>query len=105
MIIYPLKSLHPKQELIFRYPGHRKKLIQYCQSKIQRLKNQKLKKADMHPLIKEFIGSYISHKKNENVEVLLFKKKLIQNPNEFYKTIENFVDVLPNPYNYPQESI
>ena len=45
-IVYPLFSLHKKSGLIFRYPGHKKKLLQYVKSNTLNLKRISIKKME-----------------------------------------------------------
>jgi DNA polymerase III subunit epsilon len=106
LIIFPLESLNAKSQLIFRYPGHQKKLLQYIYSKSARLGRGKFKKPHFHPLLKEFIGEYLKRKKEEKSDLLLFRKSLPgKKPEEFLKKLDEFLEQNPNSYKYPKEYI
>jgi len=106
LIIYPIQSMHPKTELIFRYPGHRKKLIQYINSKSSRLSANKLKRPHFNPLLREFIDNYLINSKNKGDELFIFKKSLpTKKQEEFFKELDDFLSKNSNPYNYPKEYI
>ena len=63
-IIYPLHSLHHKMELVFRYPTHQNKLVQYINSKSLRLAQGKLKKDHLLIAIHNFLALYLQHSAN-----------------------------------------
>jgi DNA polymerase-3 subunit alpha (Gram-positive type) len=107
LIIYPIKSLNLKNQLIFRYPGHQKKLLQFINSKSSRLSNDKLKEAHYHPLFKDFLQHYLIHKKETNAKrSLIFKKSLpLGNQEEFFNKIEEFLSKNSNTYRYPEKYI
>ncbi len=106
MIIYPIQSLHPRSELIFRYPGHKKKLVQYINSKGAKIKTQKLKKVHFHPQLKQFLDHYLVKIKDSNNDVFMFSRKLVKKgPQHFHEAVEEFLDKNPNPYNFPRDFI
>jgi DNA polymerase-3 subunit alpha (Gram-positive type) len=106
LIILPLESLNSKNQLIFRYPSHRKKLLQYINSKSQRLLNNKLKKTHYSPLVRIFIHNYLLKEQEKNQDLFFFKKKgPIQNPDDFSKSIDEFLLKSPNKLNYPADFI
>jgi DNA polymerase-3 subunit alpha (Gram-positive type) len=107
LIIFPVKSLNLKNQLIFRYPGHQKKLLQFINSKSSRISNDKLKEGHYHPLFKDFLHNYLINQKEMNSKnSLIFKKSLPQgNASEFYKSIEDFLAKNANTYRYPKNYI
>ena len=101
-IIYPVNSLSQKSGLVFRYPGHRKKLIQYINSKSSKLSNNKLKKTFFNPLYKQFLDSYILNEKDSG-SLFVFKKSLpAKNQESFFAKMEEFLKENPNPNSYPK---
>lgn len=105
-IIFPLKSLHPKSGLIFRYPGHKKKLLQYVQSRSSKNASAKNKKVHFSPQMKEFIDAYIRHEYEHNEEILIFKKDLaLQNADHFYEKLNHYSAEHEYQYNYPKDYI
>lgn len=106
MIIFPVQSLHMKNQLIFRYPSHKKKLLQYINSKSQRLSNNKLKKPHFHPLLKAFVDHYLEQEKEKDAGLFIFKKKKpISRPEEFLNELDSYLTIHPNSYQYPSEYI
>ncbi len=106
MVIFPISSLNEKNQLIYRYPGHRKKLLQYINSKSNRITNNKLKRMPMHPQVKNFIENYLWSVKKSRGMLFVFDKKLaIKRPEEFIKKLDQFLVENPNPHNYPSEYI
>ncbi len=106
MIIFPIQSLHMKNQLIFRYPSHRKKLLQYINSKAQRLSNNKLKKPHFHPLLKAFTDHYLEKEKEKDAGLFIFKKKKpLSRPEDFLNELDSYLAKHPNSYQYPSEYI
>ncbi|MEI8347732.1 MAG: 3'-5' exonuclease, partial [Pseudomonadota bacterium] len=104
-IIYPLRSMHSKSALIFRYPGHRKKLIQYIVSKSARLMADKIKKFHFAPGLKKFIAYHLmqGHKKRD---LFIFKKSLpAKREKQFLEMLENFQNERPAASKYPVDFI
>jgi DNA polymerase-3 subunit epsilon len=105
-VIFPMKSLHPKSGLIFRYPGHKKKLLQYVQSRSSKNASSKIKKIHFSPQIKEFINLYLRHEFEHNEEVMIFKKDLaLNNADHFYAALDKFSSKNDYHYNYPKDYI
>jgi len=105
-IVFPLASMHKKSELIFRYPGHKKKLIQYFNAKTARLNSGRLKKIFFNPQLKEFISEYVKTKAADESEILLISRDLLATgPEAFLKKFEKFSAKNPNANNYPKEYI
>ncbi len=106
MIIFPIQSLHVKNQLIFRYPGHKKKLLQYINSKSQRMVNNKIKKPHYHPLLNAFIQQYLHLEKEKGQGLFIFRKKKPQvKSDEFLQELDQFLSEHPNSYQYPSEYI
>jgi DNA polymerase-3 subunit epsilon len=106
MIIFPISSLHQKSCLIFRYPSHRKKLIQYINSKSSRMSNNKLKKIPIHPTLKIFVDTYLKNSKENKSDLFVFDKNIPnKSPDKFVSELEAFLANNPNTYNYPKEYI
>lgn len=106
MIIFPISSLHQKSCLIFRYPSHKKKLLQYINSKASRMSNNKLKKIHIHPGLKAFIDTYLKNSKENKSDLFIFPKSAPQKGTDgFIESLEEFLSQNPNTYNYPKEYI
>ncbi len=98
LIIYPLSSLYSRKELVFRYPSHSKKLLNYIKStRIQ--KNEKFTDKQL----KKFIQHYLENALTDQRNFLFFhKKNSLQSPYKFFKDLDKFVANNPNHYNYPK---
>lgn len=105
-IIYPISSMSQKSELVFRYPGHKKKLLQYINSKSSKLANNKIKRPHFHPQYKALIDTYLQEKKKSEKVLFIFRKNLaIKNSDTFYESFEDFFAKNPNNYKFPKEYI
>ena len=105
-IIFPMKSLHAKSGLIFRYPGHKKKLLQYIQSRSSKGHSAKAKKAHYAPQLKDLIQNTIRYHFDKSDDFFIFDKDLaLKTPEHFYKQFEIFSAKNKYHYNYPKEYI
>ena len=105
MVIYPLKSLHKKSQLIFRYPSHHKKLIQYINSKHNKIKSGKIKSFHYHAALKEFVEQVIK-KEKLNGTIFAFDHNIaLKKTEEFTKELDNFSIQHKPTYDYPREYI
>jgi DNA polymerase-3 subunit alpha (Gram-positive type) len=99
-VIYPLRSLHHKMELVFRYPTHQNKLVQYVNSKSARIAQNKLKKDHLSPLIHNFLAVYLT-KSSEYLLVHKTQQKIVNA--DLKNPLESFIEDHPNSYHFPQE--
>ena len=106
LFIYPIQSMHPKSELVFRYPGHKKKLLQYINSKSSRISSNKLTKTHFRPMLRKFIEKYLLDAKENKSDIFFFRKKdPLKTPDDFFEELDDFLLKNPNPYNYPKHHI
>ena len=98
-VIYPLNTLHHKVELVFRYPTHQNKLVQYINSKSARITQGKMKKDHLHPLINNFLEAYL--KGDRDVLTIQSSSQKISNI-DIKDAIEAFIAKNVNDYNFPQ---
>jgi DNA polymerase-3 subunit alpha (Gram-positive type) len=86
-------------ELVFRYPTHQNKLVQYINSKSTRIIQAKLKKDHLPMPMHNFLAAYLSR----HSEYLLIHKNLQKIVNSDLKIpLESFIERNPNNYNFPQ---
>ncbi|MCY4523376.1 MAG: 3'-5' exonuclease [Halobacteriovoraceae bacterium] len=105
-IIFPVGALYYKSALIFRYPDHEKKLLQYIQTKSRRISNNKLIKTKFQFLLREFISNYLGKLKKEEKNIFLFYKNLpLKKEDHFLASFHYFLQKNPNCFNYPREYI
>lgn len=102
LMIYPLGHMTPKNQLIFRYPGHKKKLLQFINSKSGKMKSNKLKEAHFHPLLRPIIEIFVE---NEDHHFLFSKKLPTKSPHEFFNSLDEFLRNKPHPFNFPRNYI
>lgn len=99
-VIYPLCSLHHKMELVFRYPTHQNKLVQYINSKSARLIQGKLKKDHLAVIMHNYLAVYL----HRSSGYLLINKSAVKIGNSDIKeSLETFVANNPNDFHFPQE--
>jgi DNA polymerase-3 subunit epsilon len=99
-VIYPLRSLHHKMELVFRYPTHQNKLVQYINSKSIRMNQAKLKKDHLAPMMNNFLCLYLEKGKG----YLLINKSQQKIVNADIKSaLDTFIEENPNNYHFPQQ--
>lgn len=104
--IFPILAMHPKSELVFRYPSHKKKLVQYIASKSSKLSAGKVKKTFFPPMIVPFLNRYISHSEQnpETAEIYVFKKNVpLKKEAEFVAKLESFLKRSAFQTKYPRE--
>ena len=100
MVILPIHSFQRKNRLVFRYPGHKKKLLQYIKSK------RRSTKTSCEPLLGTFMAHYLAKVKQKKGEFFIFKRSLASsNPKRFLHSLDKFLMKNPNPYNYPHHYI
>jgi DNA polymerase-3 subunit epsilon len=107
-VIYPLAQLHVKNELIFRYPGHKKKFIQYVNNQAKKMTSDKAKmrKNTIHKDLVTFFNLYLKGKLDEESSTHLFLSKDIVNAgSKFHGLMEDFFSENKKAYNYPKEHV
>ncbi len=105
-LVYPIESLHKDAGLIFRYPGHQKKLLQFISSRSSKLQNNKLKRVKFHFQIRDFINNYLQNCKQTGEQLFIFNKSLpLKNTTEFLNKFDEYLIANPNPYNFPKEYV
>ncbi|MDD4973441.1 MAG: 3'-5' exonuclease [Bacteriovorax sp.] len=98
-VIYPLRSLHHKMELVFRYPTHQNKLVQYINSKNARIAQAKLKKDHLPTAIHNFLAAYLQKSKGY---LLINRSTQKVVTTDFKLPLENFIAQNPNNYDFPR---
>lgn len=99
-VIYPLRALHQKLELVFRYPTHQNKLVQYINSKSARMAQGKMKKDHLNPMINNFLVEYLK----VSPDTLLINRQNAKITNQDLKDpLEKFMSENPNNYDFPHQ--
>lgn len=98
-LIYPTKALHQKMELVFRYPSHQNKLVQYINSKSSKLNQGKMKEDHLPKNFKNLMALYLIEK-NEVLGLLKSNQKITTL--DIKNEVENFIQNNPNDYGFPQ---
>lgn len=98
-VIIPLLSLHQKMELVFRYPSHQNKLVQYINSKSSRMAQGKLKQDHLPPIIKNLLYLYLLEH-NETINIYRSNQKITTL--DIKVSLEEFIENIPNNFSFPQ---
>lgn len=99
--IIPVDKLSPGSELVFRFPGHQKKVQQFINSQLKNKPSKKSFKAQER--LKDFSESLIiSLANNEKESLIIFTD---DNKMELLTKIKKFVDNFKNDSNYPIQSL
>ena len=105
-VIYPTGSLNQNSRLIFRYPGHKKKLMQFLKSRISKINDGKMRKTPFCPELKEFIDYYLIQAKFRHSGIMLVNRQLPQSsPEQFSIELEQFLSKNQSPFTFPKEYI
>ncbi len=108
MICFPLFNLSNKNELIFRFPAHKKRIFNYIVSQSRRKGSKKAQikhpiQKDLFPFLKAFIDK---QKDSKNREYLFLKKDIIkEDKGKFFNYLHHFHSQTPNQTNYPKNHL
>ena len=99
MVILPVGNFNQRNRLVFRYPGHEKKLLHY----IKRHQGSRASAGRSDALLKDFVLKYLAKAKSEKKERLfVFKRKAaLGDFKRFQRQLGRFLKNNPNPHNYP----
>lgn len=97
-IIYPVESLHQKLDLVFRYPSHFNKLLQYINSKLSKVHQDKMKKDVIAFPMKNLLLTYLE-RSEEHFKINRTTGKI--NATEFKTKLENFMQTHENTFQFP----
>ena len=109
MIVYPLFNLQNKNELIFRFPAHKKRIQQYITAQSRRKKSGK-KTPNKHPIHRDlfsFITMFLELKKKDKSKQYLFLTKDIakDDKGKFFNYLHHFSSYKDPNNQYPKEHI
>ena len=106
LIIYPVPSIFSGRELVFRYPGHHKRLLKYISLTPSLRTSRRGQKTKVGIDIKKFIQRYLEISANQKDTFLIYdKKNALKKTKNLLKKIDGFLSDNPNLYNYPQNYI
>lgn len=109
LVIYPLLNLQAKNHLIFRYPGHRKKMFQYVFNHIRKFEtfNKHRPRTCIHKELQAlFVKMTQKFVETESENHMVFSSRDIKNnEKKFALGLEKFLAKNENPYNYPCDHI
>jgi len=106
MIVYSLMSLSPYSQLIFKFPAHRKKVVQFLQGQVGRVEGQKGKRRhqllnEIRPMIEQHLFKLKTAEKQE--QLFLSAKEFKKEQKNFFTKIENLVKTVPDPFDFPAD--
>lgn len=109
IIVYSFLNLNTNSKAIFKFPGHKKKMLQYLKSAVHRFEsNQKgRKKNQLHKDIKELIENYLSGERSNGQSNYLFlnRKDAKDSVDHLPIHIEKFLTENVDTYHFPQNSL
>lgn len=105
LIIYPLLTLEPKSSLVFRYPGHQKKMLQFIHSKANKLDSKRIKRVHHHTLLKDFLYAYLEKEKIREGLFFFKSKSVDKKGDKFIAKLDEYLNIHPNPYHYPNDYV
>jgi len=109
--IYPLMNLQGQNELVFRFPGHKKKFMQYITNQTRRFENMNkgLRKSCIIKPLWNFYGNYLLQLPkwpNNFAQTTLLSKNISKKDSEkFLQDFEDFSAKDLNPFGYPKNHI
>lgn len=109
MVCYSLFNLQYKNELIFRFPAHKKRVFNYVLSQSRRKSGGK-KNTFKHPIQKDlfpFIKAFLDLKKEQKDKDYLFLKKDIikEDKGKFFNYLHHFFAAEENQSEYPKKHL
>lgn len=104
--IYPSRFIDKRFKLVFRFPIHQKKLLQYMRTKNNKLKNQKTSSFMQPDALDLFIQKYLKTCQINKSEISFINyNDVIKNEKNFLGNLKDFLSKYPKTYNYPKEHI
>ena len=104
LVAMPLKAFSSKHQLIFRYPGHQKKLVQYINSKVFKISNNKIKKVNLNTTFKYFLANFLLQVDVSNTPFIKISKSEIgKKPEIIIEKLDQFLKANPNDNDYPKK--
>jgi DNA polymerase-3 subunit alpha (Gram-positive type) len=106
LIIFPINSMHPQSELIFRFPGNKAKLLQFVNSRSGKPSFSKQNSGQNTIGFKDFLLQYIEVLKEKNIEAMIFSKNKVGSGQlDFLINLEKFQHNEHASFNYPAHYI
>ncbi len=109
LICYNFINFNPGARLVFKYPGHKKKFINYTQNQIKKLaKNGKGQKRRMiDPTLEQILASFLKQQlaKENHLYLSINAKSIFDNLKELSKMIDKLLINHPNSYQFPQKHL
>jgi DNA polymerase-3 subunit epsilon len=107
LYFYSLNTLAPFGQLLFKYPGHKKKLWQFVQTQLSKVNQKKPRKHFLFPEFKPIINSYLKTKKESNDQLFLFlnANEIHDNQKLFFKKLEELMAQNFDPYKFPEKHL
>ena len=100
MVILPVQNFTYRNQLVFRYPGHEKKLLHYVKKNRNRKTGQG---GDGDSFWRDFVYHYLSQaRQDKSGNLYMFKRRTaLGDYKRFTGSLNRFLKKNPNPHNYP----
>lgn len=109
IIVYSFLNLNTNSKAIFKFPGHKKKMLQYLKSAVHRFEsNQKgRKKNQLHKDVRDLIERYLSGERDNGKSHYFFlaRKDAKDSVDHLPIQIEKFLTENVDSYQFPQNSL
>lgn len=109
IIVYSFLNLNTNSKAIFKFPGHKKKMLQFLKSQINRFENnQKGRKRNLlQPEMLTLIEKYLASQKNKGLSNYFFlaRKDVKDSGDQLTNHIDKFLHDNIATYNFPQKSL
>lgn len=105
MSVYSLLNFQPKGHMVFRYPAQKKKLSQFFNSHMGRFESsRKIRRLIIHPDLHEHMINFLASTfETDKANYLFIENNALEKaPRKTSKKIEEFCELIPNPYNFPK---
>ncbi len=107
LTVYSFFNLNTKNQLIFKFPGHKKKFLQYMRNQISRFeKNAKgRKRSNIIPQLVPLLSTYINEIKESSRYLFISRAAFKENPQEQLNKIDSFLMKNMNCYDFPMSHL
>lgn len=109
LVVFSFLNLNPNITAIFKFPGHRKKMLQYFLTQINRFENQQKgrRKISLHKDIIPFVESILHCAKEEQDQNHLFltRKHIKESRENIFTPLDHFLTQNTSQYEFPREHL
>lgn len=109
LILFFLPGINKRQNLIFRYPAQKNKLIQFIQKNVQKNRHKKYSLTGRHTIVKPLFALFeglLSHFEKNGEKYLLLKfSDFEKNDRAFFQKLDEFTNEQMTTANFPEQHL